>query len=110
MLIITSDYCCVMSFSSLAYVPSHYRSTKTHPGPVVHLSDSPKDEGKVSKQMKELPATPPGSPKEPNLMLLQSIETLLFPSLLPLGRSLPCFASVTYLSFSFLVSLLCLSF
>lgn len=23
------------------------RSTKTHPGPVVHLSDSPKDEGKV---------------------------------------------------------------
>lgn len=24
------------------------RSTKTHPGPVVHLSDSPRDEGKVS--------------------------------------------------------------
>ncbi|XP_014907823.1 syntaxin-binding protein 5-like isoform X2 [Poecilia latipinna] len=24
-------------------------STKTHPGPVVHLSDSPKDEGKVSR-------------------------------------------------------------
>uniref|UniRef100_A0A8C5RYX2 Syntaxin-binding protein 5-like n=1 Tax=Laticauda laticaudata TaxID=8630 RepID=A0A8C5RYX2_LATLA len=25
-------------------------STKTHPGPVVHLSDSPRDEGKVSKK------------------------------------------------------------
>lgn len=26
-----------------------HRSTKTHPGPVVHLSDSPKDEGKVQE-------------------------------------------------------------
>lgn len=35
------------------------RSTKTHPGPVVHLSDSPKDEGKVGKLRKrQTPSIP----------------------------------------------------
>lgn len=36
----------VISFLSFLFF---HRSTKTHPGPVVHLSDSPKDEGKVSR-------------------------------------------------------------
>lgn len=63
---------CRSKIKSSTYYDCHYcshflshRSTKTHPGPVVHLSDSPKDEGKVGKQGKDKPATPPGSPQAP---------------------------------------------
>lgn len=38
---------------SSEFCPCPHRSTKTHPGPVVHLSDSPKDEGKVGKPGEE---------------------------------------------------------
>ena len=47
----------IIVFSTSLIFPSHHRSTKTHPGPVVHLSDSPKDEGKVSGQIQEAPNT-----------------------------------------------------
>lgn len=43
-------------FLTSVIFPSHYRSTKTHPGPVVHLSDSPKDEGKVCRRIKASPS------------------------------------------------------
>lgn len=33
------------------------RSTKTHPGPVVHLSDRPRDEAKVSAGADASPTT-----------------------------------------------------
>lgn len=48
-----------LSSPSYLIAPSYPRSTKTHPGPVVHLSDSPKDEGKVSVQIKETLSTTP---------------------------------------------------
>lgn len=44
-------------FHLLIPPPFCCRSTKTHPGPVVHLSDSPKDEGKVGEPRSNLPAS-----------------------------------------------------
>lgn len=68
------DCCCLFPLSLIfAFC---YRATKTHPGPVVHLSDSPKDEGKVGRQINKTPATTPGSPQA--LTLPQSREVLLF--------------------------------
>lgn len=63
-----------------------HRSTKTHPGPVVHLSDSPKDEGKVGKQSEEELVTP--------LLLLISVFANLIPN----------FSAWSYIFFFFLTS------
>lgn len=104
--IVSLHYCCCLFNLSLIF-PCCHRSTKTHPGPVVHLSDSPKDEGKVSRQIK----TAPGSPQAPTLMLQQSTKAVSF-SLLPclqlnlclvthLSSTLPsaCLVSSFFLSF-----------
>lgn len=74
---------------------SCHRSTKTHPGPVVHLSDSPKDEGKVSRHIKQ---TPPCFPEAPVLVCKLSHKFLL-PNLL-------CLSCIFILSFCFYLPLL----
>lgn len=47
----------LLSLPPPSLLPPRCRSTKTHPGPVVHLSDSPKDEGKVGEPHAKLPAS-----------------------------------------------------
>lgn len=76
--LITSYYISKGSFYLSLIFPSHHRSTKTHPGPVVHLSDSPKDEGKVSGQIKQNTSTP-GFPQAPALTLPRSTTERLAP-------------------------------
>lgn len=55
---ILSSLLLLFSPAHIAFALSRCRSTKTHPGPVVHLSDSPKDEGKVGELCRNKPATP----------------------------------------------------
>lgn len=78
-------WCCCLFLISLLF-PSCRRSTKTHPGPVVHLSDSPKDEGKVSRKIKK---TPLGFPQAPTLILPTIFRGSFF---LPNPLPLSCFS------------------
>ena len=94
--------CCCLFLISLLF-PSCRRSTKTHPGPVVHLSDSPKDEGKVSRQIKNAS----GFSSSTNFNSTHNLQRLF---LFTESSASILFFSVTYLSFNLHSALLVSSF
>lgn len=53
------------------------RSSKAHPGPVVHISDNPMDEGKVSLHESAQKSTPPPPPQQnDNFLCLVTLKSL----------------------------------